>query len=369
MKKLYISLILVGVICFLNTGCISRPDNESEKDISQSHAAFEESAEDKIIHNMESPLLKEDISEGTENEVIANGEQAKDFKPIEGGLKLSGLVRINGSGMMAVISEKIAEKLRNAYPDMKIKIESSSSEEGLKALAEGKCDICNSTRAIKPDEKKLIEDKLGGTLKEIIVAYDGIVFAVNKGNTWASVITLEDIKRIWEPESQILLWSDLNEKYPCEEIVPYGPPISSGIMNFIRCNILGVTDEHLADYVEIDNFRKLVGCIAEDKFSIGIMSYSTYAANKEKVKALRLKAAEDSSDGSVEPSVESIKSGKYKALSCPLYLYVMESSLRKQEISEYIRQYLNGISTIALNSGYIPLQEGEYENQLRILFK
>jgi phosphate transport system substrate-binding protein len=91
------------------------------------------------------------------------------------------------------------------------------------------------------------------------------------------------------------------------------------------------------------------------------MSYSTYAANKEKLKALKINAGK----GPVMPSVETVKSGEYQALSSPMYLYASEASLQKPAIKAFIKYYLENASKLVMKSGYIPLPDSEYHEQAK----
>ena len=90
--------------------------------------------------------------------------------------KLSGTVTLAGSTSMQKLCEAMIESFEEAYPDITVTAEYTGSGAGLEALAGGKTDIGNASRALKDGEKA------SGAV-ENIVAIDGIAVITHKDNT------------------------------------------------------------------------------------------------------------------------------------------------------------------------------------------
>ncbi|MFN5437790.1 MAG: PstS family phosphate ABC transporter substrate-binding protein, partial [Planctomyces sp.] len=67
----------------------------------------------------------------------------------------------------------------------------------------------------------------------------------------------------------------------------------------------------------------------------------------------------DSVADGVEPTVESVRSGAYKPLSRPLFIYVKKSSLAKPEVLDFAKFFLNEGQAQVGTVGYVPLEEAE----------
>jgi phosphate transport system substrate-binding protein len=66
----------------------------------------------------------------------------------------------------------------------------------------------------------------------------------------------------------------------------------------------------------------------------------------------------DPGDGKcVQPSEETVRSNTYKPLSRPLFIYVNQASLKKPEIVEFVRYYLENVGTLVESVGYVPLAD------------
>ncbi|HRA89991.1 MAG TPA: substrate-binding domain-containing protein, partial [Planctomycetaceae bacterium] len=59
----------------------------------------------------------------------------------------------------------------------------------------------------------------------------------------------------------------------------------------------------------------------------------------------------------VAPTPESVKSGDYKPLARPLFIYVKKSSLARQEVRDFVRFYLNEGQKQVSAVGYVVISE------------
>lgn len=115
-----------------------------------------------------------------------------------GGDKPAGKIVIAGSSSVTPIMEKLKEAYIAMNPAAEIEIQQSDSSAGMKAVADGTCDIGMASRDLKETEKADLTGKS--------IAIDGIAIIVNPANTMME-ITSEQVKSIFTGQS--LVWSDI----------------------------------------------------------------------------------------------------------------------------------------------------------------
>ena len=136
---------------------------------------------------------------------------------------------------------------------------------------------------------------------------------------------MEELKKIWEPNSKVKLWSDVRPEWPKEPIKLYGPGTSSGTFEYFTEEIVGEAKKSRTDYTASEDDNALVKGIQGDKYSLGYFGYAYYRENKDTLKALKI----DAGKGPVEPNEQTIEDGTYAPLSRPIFIYPSNESLEK----------------------------------------
>ena len=274
-----------------------------------------------------------------------------------GGKELKGEIIIDGSSTVAPISSAVAEEFFRENRNVNIAIGISGTGGGFKKFAVGEIDIANASRKIKEKEAKEAK-KNGVEYIELEVALDGIAVVVNKENTWAQELTEEDLKKIWENGSKIMNWKEINPSWPSEVIKLYGPDQDSGTFDYFVEEILGKDGQIRIDYSPSSDDNQLVQGVEGDKGSLGFFGYAYYIEQKDKLNAVAVNG--------VRPTDETVKTGKYKPLSRPLYIYVNKKSLKeKPEVRAFVEYYLKNASKAVKLTGYVPLSD--YTKQLELI--
>jgi phosphate transport system substrate-binding protein len=275
--------------------------------------------------------------------------------------KLQGEIRIDGSSTVYPITEAIAEEFRVDQPDVKVTVGVSGTGGGFNKFGRGEIHINNASRPIK--EQEAAECKNNGIdFLELKVAYDGLVVVVNRDNNWVNSLTVEELKKIWEPAAQekITRWNQINPQWPAEEFHLYGPGIASGTYDYFTEAVVGKSGSSRGDYTASEDDNVLVQGIAGDKNGLGFFGLAYYEENKDKLKLIGVK-----SGGSVViPSTETVKNGTYKPLSRPVFIYVTNSALKRPEVAGFVGFYLENASTLVPDVGYIPLTDEEYQTEI-----
>ena len=274
-----------------------------------------------------------------------------------GGKELKGEIIIDGSSTVAPISSAVAEEFFRENRNVNIAIGISGTGGGFKKFAVGEIDIANASRKIKEKEAKEAK-KNGVEYIELQVALDGIAVVVNKENTWAQELTEEDLKKIWENGSKIMNWKEINPSWPSEVIKLYGPDQDSGTFDYFVEEILGKDGQIRIDYSPSSDDNQLVQGVEGDKGSLGFFGYAYYIEQKDKLNAIAVNG--------IKPTDETVKTGKYKPLSRPLYIYVNKKSLKeKPEVRAFVEYYLKNASKAVKLTGYVPLSD--YTKQLDLI--
>jgi len=241
----------------------------------------------------------------------------------------TGNIRIEGSSTVYPITQAAAELFREENPDARIEVGGAGTSDGFEAFCQGDTQISDASRPIEPEEIDVCEEN-NVEFIEIPVAYDGISVVVNKkGNDWATDITSEELKKIWEPsaEGKVTEWSQVNPDWPKEPLDLYGPGTESGTYEFFNETIVANEEEvsRQADVEMSEDDNVLVQGVSGDVNALGYFGYSYYENNLDTLKALAV-------DG-VKPTENSIRNGEY-LLSRPLFIYVSTKALKNNKAVE-----------------------------------
>ncbi len=239
-----------------------------------------------------------------------------------GGEAVSGNIRVEGSSTVEPITTAVAELFAEENPEARIRVGGAGTSDGFEAFCSGDTQISDASRPIDVEEEVPVCEENGIEFIEIPVAYDGLSVVVNGDNDFATDVTSEQLKTLWEPaaEGQITQWSQVNPEWPDEEISLYGPGTESGTYEFFNEVIVANEEEtsRLSDVETSEDDNVLVQGVSGDRNALGYFGYSYYENNRNSLKALAI-------DG-VAPNTQTIRSGEY-LLSRPLFIYVSTDAL------------------------------------------
>ncbi len=277
-------------------------------------------------------------------------------KPIT---KLSGKVTITGSSTVYPISQAMGEEFMNLHKGVDVSVGESGTGPGMKELGEGKLDIADASRPIKPAEAEACK-AAGVEYIELKVAIDGLSVVVNPQNDWCKAITVSQLKALWSPDSKIKKWKDIDAAWPDEEIRLYGADHASGTFDYFTEAIVGKSKSSRTDYTPSTDDNVLVKGVTGDKYALGYFGYAYYAENKSKLKVLPIATGDDLA-AAVAPTEETILNGSYKPLSRPLFIYVNKASLKKPQVAEFVKYYLHEGQSWVKTVRYVELPAAELD--------
>ncbi|WP_141431571.1 PstS family phosphate ABC transporter substrate-binding protein [Bacillus sp. 03113] len=291
------------------------------------------------------------------------GNNAADEKdPADGETKqLQGEIKVDGSSTVYPIMEAVVEEYQTQQPDVKVSVASSGTGGGFKAFIAGQTDLSNASRPVKDEEKTQLDEK-GIEFTELKLAYDGLSVVVNKDNDFVDHLTVDELKKLWLEDGTTKKWSDIRKGWPEEEIKFYSPGTDSGTFDYFDEVILeGQPIVQKATLSEDDNV--LVQGVTGDENAIGYFGYAYYVENKDKLKVVPI----DNGSGPVEPTNKTVESGEYAPLSRPLFTYVKNESVKKEEVYDFVKFTIENAAELSEDVGYVKLPEDEYKKDLDAL--
>lgn len=308
--------------------------------------------------------------QGSEGEgsgtIEENGEtkEKNNEAPAEAGSEaLSGTIVVNGSSTVYPVGIIAAEEFMAENPGVNVTVGDAGSGAGFEMYAAGEVDFSEASRPIKPEEEEAIK-AAGMTPVEYTLGYDGITVVVNAENDFVDHLTVDELKKIWEADSEVTTWADVRAEWPEEEIVLYGPGTESGTYDFFIEAIIGEEEGATlrSDYTANADDNILVQGVAGDPYSLGFFGYAYYAENQDKLKAVPV----DNGDGPVEPSIETISDESYTPLARPLFIYPnSEKMADNPALQPFVEFYLDNAKQFVEQAGYAPLDDAHYEELMQ----
>lgn len=266
-------------------------------------------------------------------------------------------IQVDGSSTVAKVAAAVQEQFEGKFADTKVALKVTGTGTGFKEMIAGRIDIANASRPVKDSEKADCE-KAGIELVELKIALDGLTVCVNKENDWVDSITVAQLKKIWAPGSTVKTWKDVDPAWPDVPLALFGPGEESGTFDYFTEVINGKEDQITENYSASADDNVTITGIAGEKGGMGFFGCAYYFSNQDKVKALKVSATDDAAAG-VAPTADTVRSGDYKPLSRPLYIYVKKSSLGRPEVQDFVRFFLNDGQSQVSVVGYVPLHEDE----------
>ena len=242
---------------------------------------------------------------------------------------------------------------------MQVTVGVSGTGGGFERFCAGETDISNASRPIEDDEKATCEQK-GVEYAEFQVANDALTVIVNNENDWATCLTTEELKKIWEPGSKVNNWNQVRSDFPDQELKLFGPGTDSGTFDYFTDAINGEEGASRTDYSPSEDDNVIVQGVSGEKGGMGYLGFSYYEENQDTLKAVEI----DSGDGCVAPSAETAQDGTYTPLSRPLFVYVKTESLAKPEVEAFVQYMLDNADSIAEEVQFVALTDEQKQEAL-----
>ncbi len=258
---------------------------------------------------------------------------------------------VDGSSTVFRISMAARDAFSKVDPKTVVVVDFHGTGAGFSRYLEGEIDIVDASRPAKPTEESKAKQQ-GIEWSRFLVGYDGITLVVNPKNNFVKSLSVEQLKKLWEPASKVKTWKDVDPSWPSREIVLYSPDHDSGTFEFFTEAVVGVSKKQREDVQISSDDNVLVRGITNDTDALGYFGYAYYAANKDNLRAVAVQNG--STAQAVLPSPATIIDKTYAPLSRPLFIYAKNSAARRPEVGRFLKYYLDKVDEFAVEGGYAP---------------
>jgi len=271
---------------------------------------------------------------------------------------LTGTVKIDGSSTVYPITEAVAEEFKKVAAKVNVTVGISGTGGGFKKFSVGEIDISDASRSIKKEEHdKAVEQKV--EYIEIPVAYDGLTVVINKNNTWAKTLKVDDIKKMFtetKDGKKISTWKEVNPAWPDKAIKFFAPGTDSGTFDYFKEVVAGKDGTIRSGMSVSEDDNVLVKGVAGDENAIGFFGFAYFVENKDKVHAVGI----DGGKGAILPTHETIENATYAPFSRPLFIYVNKKAVARPEVKAFVEFYLKKAPDLVEEVGYVKLPSELY---------
>ena len=288
-------------------------------------------------------------------------------------------IQIAGSSTVLPFASIVAEEFGAAFPEFNTPVVGSGgSSGGLRQFCEGvgdnTIDIANSSRKIRAAEVEACHAAGVEDIREVVIGFDGIVFAVNADR---EDFALEPEHVFLAQAAQVLVdgemvdnpyttWAEIDSSLPDQAIALAIPASNHGTREVFEervvlpgCEAAGIEDEDACLAIRQDVVVEIAGDYTEtlarlqsNPDTIGVFGLSFYEQNTDTLKVATVSG--------VAPSSETILSGEYP-VSRPLQFYVKGAHVDVVPgITEFVEFFLSdamaGAGGRLEEAGLIPLE-------------
>jgi len=281
-----------------------------------------------------------------------------------GGDGLSGDISISGSSTVFPLMSALSEDFRDEHGDVNINVSPTGSGSGFSNyFCEGDADFNNASRPIRESEAQLCSDN-SVEYVELRVATDALTIIVSNNNEFATELTVEELRQIWEADGAET-WNEVNSEWPNEPIERFGAAETGGTFDYFNEAILEGAG-HTNDYQATERDNNIITGVEGNEYAIGYLGYAYYSSASDSVTAVGI----DDGNGPVQPNLDTAASGEYTPLSRPLFTYPSISSLGEEHVAEFARYIVEQATSeevVANEVGYVPLTDSTQQEQMQTL--
>ncbi len=291
------------------------------------------------------------------------------------------IIKVDGSSTVFPITEAVAEEFQKEMKGkVQVTVGISGTGGGFKKFCRGEIDVANASRPIVKGEmdacKKagfdgtavVTSPRIGPKGVEYIelpVAFDALTVVVHKDNNWVDHLTVEELKKMWEPAAQgkITSWKQIRDSFPDAPLKLFGAGSDSGTFDYFTEAVNGKSKSSRGDYTASEDDNVLVQGVSQDKNALGYFGFAYYQENQDKLKAVPIMVKPGKP--AVSPSAQTVNDGSYQPLSRPIFIYVNPISAKLPEVKNFVEFYLAQGAKLSKEVGYIDLPKAAYDLALK----
>jgi phosphate transport system substrate-binding protein len=271
---------------------------------------------------------------------------------------LSGSISADGSSTVGPYAQAAAELFSQAGASkVRITVGISGTGGGFTRFCKGETDLSNASRPMRVTEATSCKTNNVGSWRAFTVANDALTVVVNQQNTWATCLSVPELKKIWEPGSKVNNWKDVRNGFPDVPIKLFGPGTDSGTFDYFTEAINGRARASRTDYQASEDDNVLVQGVSGERGGMGYFGYSYFTENRSRLNAVQVRNPK--TDACVAPAVNTVHNNSYRPLSRPLFIYAKGSSFKRREVQAYMDFIFDNEVRIAQRARFVPLTKAQ----------
>lgn len=269
-------------------------------------------------------------------------------------------IQVDGSSTVFPLSEAVAEGFQQQTQGrVRVTVGESGTGGGFRKFCRGETHISNASRPISTSEMATCR-AAGIQYVEIPVAFDALTVVVHPSNPVRSM-TVAELRRVWEPNSTINNWRQINPSFPDMPLVLFGAGTASGTFDYFTEAVVGRSRASRTDYTPTEDDNVTVQGVSSNPGGMGYFGLAYLHENQSRLRGLAI----DNGAGPIEPNVQNAENGSYAPLSRPMFIYVNAAALRRPQVQQFVQYFVNNAGRYSTQVGYIPLPANAYQTYLQ----
>ncbi|HZN21146.1 MAG TPA: PstS family phosphate ABC transporter substrate-binding protein [Gaiellaceae bacterium] len=271
---------------------------------------------------------------------------------------LSGSISADGSSTVGPYAQAAAELFAKAGASkVKITVGISGTGGGFERFCRGEIDLSGASRPMRLREAQVCKDNSIGGWRAFTVANDALTVVVNRQNTWATCLSVAELKKIWEPGSKVGNWKDVRAGFPDVSMKLFGPGTDSGTFDYFTEAINGRARASRSDYQASEDDNVLVRGVSGERGGLGYFGYSYYEENQSTLRAVQIRNPKTGQ--CVSPGIKTVQNNSYKPLGRPLFVYAKGTSFKRREVQAFLDFVFDNEAAIAKRARFVPLTKAQ----------
>jgi phosphate transport system substrate-binding protein len=268
--------------------------------------------------------------------------------------KLRGTITADGSSTVGPYTQAGAELFARAgAKNVRITVGISGTGGGFQRFCKGETDLSDASRPMRQSEAKSCKDNSIGSWRGFHVANDALTVVVNRQNTWANCLSVDELKKIWDQGSKVDNWKDVRDGFPDVPLKLFGAGTDSGTFDYFTLAINGREKRSRSDYQATEDDNVTVQGVSGERGAMGYFGYSYFVENSSRLKALQIRNPKTGQ--CVAPGIATVHNATYKPLSRPLFIYAKGSSFKRTEVQAFLDFVFDNEKAIAQRARFVPL--------------
>ncbi len=265
--------------------------------------------------------------------------------PTEEGVTRTAAVKT--SVLLLPLAKKAADDVDRAA-GVEIDIQAIGSNDALAALCAGQTEVALANRRMTRAERELCTEN-GIEPVPSFVAHQ-VVALYKHENLEIECLTVEQLRSLWRPGSEVKRYSDLGSGLPDVPVRLITYPPRSAAFEFFARRITGAERPLRDDARRVTDRLRFADVVRSTPGSLAFAPSGLAVVDEERLRPV----AVDAGGGCVRPSADNVQSGAYETLSAPLYMYSTRRSLREPSVKRFVDYILDASDDVAGYPGLVP---------------